>query len=556
MCGITFSLCPYLSSLGSAIASPSALHTSLAESNSSRGPDSSNTHRAMINLNGTKQLELQLTSSVLGLRGSLTAQPIVGETGVLAWNGQVFDGLDVNKGENDTRVIFEQLESGVSFEDVLSRIEGPYACVWYSRNDQTISFQVDPLSRRSLLLALPTPTSPILALSSTRSAYERENGTEMRALLGGEGGTVYLDRVTVDEQGAMNIDQALEMRPYLPGPSTYLTRQTRVHPINTTLPPSDSIPSETFARDEVEHFERELLAAVKSRIENIPAPEPGNARVAVLFSGGVDCTLLASMMHQCLPANEPVELVNVAFQRLPSDQSAAVSGRTEIATEYDTPDRLSGYEALTELGKACEGREWRFVEVNVTYEEYHEHRQRIVDLMYPATTEMDLSLAYPLYFASRGIGTLDGVPYTVKSKVYISGLGADEQLGGYARHRHAYTSLSFPGLLSSLQTDISQLPTRNTSRDDRLLSSFARDARYPYLSLAFIRYLSEVPIWHKVHYESGEGWGDKILLRMAAERAGLEGTARRVKRAMQFGSRSAKVGGGVKGKAAGTRKIE
>lgn len=48
--------------------------------------------------------------------------------------------------------------------------------------------------------------------------------------------------------------------------------------------------------------------------------------------------------------------------------SAAVSGRTEIATEYDTPDRLSGYEALTELGKACEGREWRFVEVNVTYE--------------------------------------------------------------------------------------------------------------------------------------------------------------------------------------------
>jgi hypothetical protein len=48
--------------------------------------------------------------------------------------------------------------------------------------------------------------------------------------------------------------------------------------------------------------------------------------------------------------------------------SPAVSGRMEIVTEYDTPDRLSGYEALAELRAACEGREWRFVEVNVTYE--------------------------------------------------------------------------------------------------------------------------------------------------------------------------------------------
>jgi hypothetical protein len=38
---------------------------------------------------------------------------------------EVFDGLNVNRGENDTRAIFEQLESGESFEDVLSRIEGP-----------------------------------------------------------------------------------------------------------------------------------------------------------------------------------------------------------------------------------------------------------------------------------------------------------------------------------------------------------------------------------------------------------------------------------------------
>lgn len=129
------------------------------------------------------------------------------------------------------------------------------------------------------------------------------------------------------------------------------------------------------------------------------------------------------------------------------------------------------------------------------------------------------------------------------------------QLGGYARHRHAYLQSSYPGLLTSLQADIDTLPIRNTSRDDRILSSHARDARYPYLSLGVIRYLSQVPIWSKVYYEAGEGWGDKLLLRLTAERAGLGVTARRVKRAMQFGSRSAKVDGGVKGKAAGTRAI-
>jgi len=42
------------------------------------------------------------------------------------------------------------------------------------------------------------------------------------------------------------------------------------------------------------------------------------------------------------------------------------------------------------------------------------------------------SLAFPLYFASRGVGTVQSItggaksPYTVKAKVYLSGLGADE----------------------------------------------------------------------------------------------------------------------------------
>jgi asparagine synthetase B (glutamine-hydrolysing) len=50
-----------------------------------------------------------------------------------------------------------------------------------------------------------------------------------------------------------------------------------------------------------------------------------------------------------------------------------------------------------------------------------------------------------LYFASRGIGqvrTNPGAPpelYTSTARVLLNGLGSDELLGGYGRHRTAFT---------------------------------------------------------------------------------------------------------------------
>jgi len=49
-----------------------------------------------------------------------------------------------------------------------------------------------------------------------------------------------------------------------------------------------------------------------------------------------------------------------------------------------------------------------------------------------ASQSSSQSLAYPLYFASRGHGHLYGQEdtYSVKAKVYLSGLGADEYVTG------------------------------------------------------------------------------------------------------------------------------
>ncbi|KAG8763116.1 hypothetical protein FRC12_008710, partial [Ceratobasidium sp. 428] len=120
--------------------------------------------------------------------------------------------------------------------------------------------------------------------------------------------------------------------------------------------------------------------------------------------------------------------------------------------------------------------------------------------MYPSKTVMDLSLALALYFASRGKGRLSSrsttdneEEYNCPAKVLLSGLGSDELLGGYSRHRHAYSRGGWTALIDELQLDLDRLPTRNLGRDDRVISAHGRESRYPFLSLSLVSYLTQLP---------------------------------------------------------------
>lgn len=81
MCGITLTI-------GPADSEHHRIHEALARGNALRGPDSSTTFSTVVQASNG-HVELRLTSFVLGLRGELTGQPMVGKRGVLAWNGQV-----------------------------------------------------------------------------------------------------------------------------------------------------------------------------------------------------------------------------------------------------------------------------------------------------------------------------------------------------------------------------------------------------------------------------------------------------------------------------------
>ena len=121
--------------------------------------------------------------------------------------------------------------------------------------------------------------------------------------------------------------------------------------------------------------------------------------------------------------------------------------------------------------------------------------------------------------------------------------------------------------------DLDRLPTRNLGRDDRIISAHGVETRFPYLSLKVVRHVaSRISIDDKIGPAvqarlpafAAEGpaqaplLGDKIVLRAACRRYGLISASERKKRAMQFGTRSARmeVDGEMVTRGMGQRKVQ
>lgn len=128
------------------------------------------------------------------------------------------------------------------------------------------------------------------------------------------------------------------------------------------------------------------------------------------------------------------------------------------------------------------------------------------------------------------------------ARVLLVGIGADEQLGGYARHRTVYagTGGDWARLRRELAVDTARLWSRNLGRDDRVCSDHGREARFPFLDEGLMALLRGLPLPLLTDPRLPHGVGDKRLLRVAARMAGLAGCTSLVKRAIHFGSRIAK----------------
>ncbi|KAF9535815.1 asparagine synthase-domain-containing protein [Crepidotus variabilis] len=585
MCGIFVSAC--ISSDKSSCAQLEEIQAVLKDQNAQRGPDAQNTVNFSIPLDksaketllvsGSKERELvlQFYGSELRLRGSRQViQPHLRDGDILCWNGEIFDGLQIEADENDGSKLFDMLcslETPQQILDALSSIEGPYAMAFFHNRSKHLYFAQDPLGRRSLLIHLPRSKSPYFLLSSvsagTHPGYVFEEPSTSSIF--------YLDIGSWRVQKYDIVDDFNRVLKSLPRGLTPTTAtEFKIIPnVNRTLPPDDITLAASldivpeYLRSSTDEFIKQLDRSVKLRVQNIPQLASGKPKLAVLFSGGIDSTIITYLAHRHLPLSEPIDLLNVAFEnprkikgnvtgvsrkRPAKDKTLEVLHNDDFK-RYKVPDRMTGMDEVEELRRLCPGRIWNFVEVNVPYEVCQSARATVEALMVPGRTVMDLSLALALYFASRGQGQIrkssdfGPTPYTSEARVLLNGLGSDELLGGYGRHRTAFETGQWLAVINELQLELDRIPTRNLGRDDRVISSHGKETRHPFLSLSLVSFLASLPIHVKMDPRLPPGFGDKMLLRFACRQLGLVEASSRKKRAMQFGSHSARMDGERRG---------
>ncbi|KAH8841680.1 hypothetical protein MCOR27_000624 [Pyricularia oryzae] len=510
--------------------------------------------------------QLSFRSTVLALRGdSITTQPFQDAASgcVLCWNGEAWRIRDRVVEGNDGAQVFELLTrtSGTSADetengilDVLRSIEGPFSFVFFHSPTDKIYYGRDRLGRRSLVTSRDGGFKLCSIAESSLSSWQE-----------------------VEADGIYCLDLGkCSSEPSFPEPMIHSWtadhRQDIISGIgcfNTELPndPQATSPPEM---DAVQPLYEHLAESLRLRILNVPIPPRvasatvPDTRVAVLFSGGLDCTVIARLCHELLPASQGIDLLNVAFEnpRLAAAQRKVDRSAEDLLEElYEAcPDRVTGRKSFAELLQVCPGRAWRFIAINVPYTETTSHRAEVISLIHPHNTEMDLSIAYALYFAARG----QGVCYNSDSmtdikgnatqrpdcftpaRILLSGLGADELFGGYTRHATAFSRLGYAGLVEELKLDVARLGKRNLGRDDRVMSSWGKEVRFPFLDERLVQWAIDLPVWQKCDFgfdqldENGIEPGKRVL-RLLSEQLGLKNVAREKKRAIQFGSRTAKM---------------
>jgi asparagine synthetase B (glutamine-hydrolysing) len=126
--------------------------------------------------------------------------------------------------------------------------------------------------------------------------------------------------------------------------------------------------------------------------------------LCILFSGGIDCTVIAALAHYILPAETPIELVNVAFGDNPEEAPDRVAAFRSMAELLRLPLLSTSRSADADVAVTPE-REWRLVLVDVPSKTTTDSAH-IKDLLVPRHTVMDLDIGTALWYAARASGRM------------------------------------------------------------------------------------------------------------------------------------------------------
>ncbi len=353
--------------------------------------------------------------SVLSLRGSdssqITKQPLIEKISgnLLLWNGELFasDLIQVNSNENDGFKILLKLSENYESKsekdilEILESIKGPFAFVFYENKTKKIYFGRDRLGRRSLLINFDK--SPSLILSSVQVNTNSFNGfNELKASafysldlnVFKHSLNIHLWKKKNESITLLNSEQVKEFFPFnieISISESYLNDSISEFNQNYGI-----LKDENKFQSIIDDLFIKLKGSVMRRVKVLPnycklcaknfhlkftntnlnMDKCEHAKLAILFSGGVDSAVLAGLADLCLNESEPIDLLNIAFEKQSNNKSAK--------DEFLVPDRISGLESLKELNPK---RKWNFVEINVRLDELRKEREQIIKhLLYPHST--------------------------------------------------------------------------------------------------------------------------------------------------------------------------
>lgn len=462
-----------------------------------RGPN----YSGFMTLNNGKTM---LLSSVLSLRAPFVKQPIQNKRFVVQYNGELYN-KEISIDNNDTKFISDLLDNISSDKEdveaeiveIIRSMKGEFAYNIIDNKTSNIYFGRDSIGKRSLSYCFLKDTQELVVTSC--------NGSD------------------IEEAYKNGFVNCLNNVIYVYNQNTNLLRDD----LKIVPNPYSVMEGVIEGEEEVKNLEKALYEKLKEscyrrliNIHPLDQEENNKINVGLLFSGGLDCSLILIILCQCIIEHDLIDrfslnLLNVAFE----------NPRTSMQPD-DVPDRKLGMKSHSEISEQFPGLNIKFHKINVSANDYLKYKPIVLDYMYPKDTEMDLSIAIAFYFAAKQ-SSLSKDDF---SKVLFSGLGADELYGGY----HKFNNKSNEELIPELNKQISNIHDRNLNRDDKVIAINGVELRYPFLDEQVVEWsTSEVPLNLK---------RNKTILRNIARNIfNFRDISLEPKRAIQFGSKSAKM---------------